>query len=313
MRITNNMLSTNLLRNIQSAQGKLDDLQNQLSSFHRVNKPSDDPAGVENILKLNNSISSVNQWKKNADQAVSYMSTTDSTLGDISSMLNRVKELAVQGASDTSSPESRKAIAVEVDQISQELQNMANTKVGNKYIFGGTQTNQKPLVSVDALGNPTWAGNGNDIAFNVGDGINLPISVKGTKLFVNPGTTNSDGSITQGLFKTLSNLRTALNGTVIPPSTTVGESVGTTLEDIDGNLDNIIAQRADLGARVNRITTLGDQLDTMTTNLQKNVSGIQDADMAQTILEFQSQQNVYQAALSIGAKIIQPSLVDFMR
>lgn len=313
MRITNNMLSTNLLRNIELAQGKMDNLQNQLSSFHRVNKPSDDPAGVENILKLNNSISSVNQWKKNADQAVSYMSTTDSTLGDISSMLSRVKELAVQGASDTSTLGSRKAIAVEVDQISQELQNMANTKVGNKYIFGGTQTNKKPLVSVGALGNPTWAGNGNDIAFNVGDGINLPISVKGTKLFVNPGTTNSDGSITQGLFKTLSNLRTALNGTVIPPSTTVGESVGTTLEDIDGNLDNIIAQRADLGARVNRITTLGDQLDTMTTNLQKNVSGIQDADMAQTILDFQSQQNVYQAALSVGAKIIQPSLVDFMR
>lgn len=309
MRITSNMLSTNLLRNIQSAQGKMDDLQNQLSSFHRVNKPSDDPAGVENILKLNTSISSVNQWKKNADQAVSYMDTTDSTLGNISSVLIRVKELAVQGASDTSTPTSRTAIAKEIDQISLELQNMANTKVGNKYIFGGTQTNQPPLVSVDALGNmiPPWAGNSNTIDFNVGDGINISSSVDGTKLFVNPGTMHSDGiTPTSGLFKTLSDLSTAL-------TTNNGAAVGATLEDIDLNLENIIAQRTDLGARVNRITSLGDQLDAMSINLQKNVSSIQDADMSQTILDFQSQQNVYQAALSVGAKIIQPSLVDFIR
>lgn len=298
MRITNNMLSTNLMRNIQSAQGKLDSLQNQLSSFHRVNKPSDDPAGVENIMKLNTNISYVNQWKKNAEQAVSYMSTTDSVMGNISSMLGRIKELAVQGASDTSTPQSRKAIAAEVDQISEELQNMANTKVGNKYIFGGTNTIQKPLVSVAAAdGTPNWVGNSDPVAYKVGDGDPLSISVDGDKLF---------NSATQGLFQTLSNLSTALNNDD-------GTAIGATLGDIDANLDNFINQRADLGARVNRFTTLTDQLNTMSMNLQNSVSTIQDADMAQTILEFQSQQNVYQAALSVGAKIIQPSLVDFIR
>jgi flagellar hook-associated protein 3 FlgL len=92
-------------------------------------------------------------------------------------------------------------------------------------------------------------------------------------------------------------------------ATGIDDSVG----KIDGNIDNVLAHRANIGARSSRMTALRDQLDTTSYNLQKNLSDIQDADIAKTIIDFKNSENVYKAALSIGAKIIQPSLVDFMR
>jgi len=97
MRVTNNMMSQNLLRNLETSQEKMLQLQNQASSSLKINKPSDDPAGAQKVLRLKSNISSIEQWKSNASEALSYMDTVDSTLGDMTSMLQRVKDLAVQG------------------------------------------------------------------------------------------------------------------------------------------------------------------------------------------------------------------------
>lgn len=294
MRITNNMMSQNLLQNLESAQGKINDLQNQLSSGLRINRPSDDPVGIQNAMRLKSNISSVGQWKSNTDAAVDYMNTTDSTLGDMTSMLQRVRELTVQGANGTLGTDDRTAIADEVGQISDQLKMMANTQVGSKYIFSGTATDKELITS-----GGTWQGNNQDVKFEVGNNLNLPISVNGNTLF---GDTTA---IPSGIFTTLSALTTALK-------TNDSTGINTALGNIDTNINNVIAQRSDLGARLNRMTAIQNQLDSTSINLQQNLSSIQDVDMAKTITDFTSQQNTYKAALSVGAKIIQPSLVDFM-
>lgn len=295
MRITNNMLSQNLLRNLESAQGRMDQLQNQLSSGLRISRPSDDPVGIQNAMRLKSNISSVEQWKKNADEALGYMNATDSTLGDMTSMLQRVRELTVQGANGTLSAGDKNNLAIEVDQISDQLHMMANTQIGSKYIFSGTATDKELITS-----GGTWQGNNQDVKFEVGNNSNLPISVNGNNLF---GDTTT---IPSGIFTTLSALSTALK-------TNDSTGIDTALGNIDTNINNVIALRSDLGARTNRMTALRGQLDSTSINLQANLSSIQDADMAKTITDFTSQQNVYKAALAVGAKIIQPSLVDFMR
>ncbi|AHF07810.1 flagellar hook-associated protein FlgL [Desulfitobacterium metallireducens] len=303
MRITNNMLSQNLLRNLEAAQGRMDNLQNQLGSGQRITKPSDDPVGIENALRLKTTISSVDQWKNNASQALSIMNTTDSTLGDMNSMLQRVRELTVQAANGTNTVESRQAIGQEVDQIKNQLQMLAKTQIGTKYIFGGTQTDQPPITIDPITGTTNWQGNVQDIAYPVGTNLNMPISVNGNTLLFNP----MDGKST-GLFTTLDNLSNLLKD-----PTKTGEDISNTLPNIDGNIDNVLALRAGLGARTNRMTAISEQLDSTSTNLVQNLSDIQDADMAKTITDFQNQQNVYKAALSVGAQIIQPSLVDFLK
>lgn len=296
MRVTNNMISQNLLRNLETAQERMSQLQDQMSSGHRITRPSDDPVGIQNVLRMKSSISAVDQWKNNADEALGLMNTTDSTLGDMTSMLQRVRELAVQGANGALSADDKKHLAVEVDQIAEQLRLVANTQIGSKYIFSGTETD-KELLKSDGT---TWQGNSQDVKFEVGNNLTLPISVNGQTLFKTPITGAA------GVFDTLSNFSTALKNN---DATGVNDA----LKDIDGNIDNVLAHRANIGARTNRMTALREQLDSTSTNLQENLSGIQDADIAKTITDFKNQENVYKAALSIGAQIIQPSLVDFMR
>jgi len=307
LRITSNMMGRNLLQNLEAAQGKMTDLQNMMSSGHRISKPSDDPAGIENALSIKGSLTMVKQWKSNADDAISYLSMTDSTLGDVSAMLQRARELAVQGASDTSSPQARKALAQEVDQIAAQIRMLANSKMGNKYIFSGTKTDTQPLPPPSS----GFVGSTNLIQFDLGNNTPMPISVDGQGIFVNPLGVKllSDGPVTPwppsnpGILDTLSHeLQSGTSSTI-----------GATLNGIDANIDNILGNRAVVGARINRVTAISSQLDTTSNNLTANLSSIQDTDISKTIIDFQTQQNIYSAALSIGAKIIQPSLIDYMR
>jgi len=294
LRITNNMITQDLLRNLEVTQGRMSQIQNQMSSGYRITSPSDDPVGIQNALRMKSNISVVEQWKRNADEALGYMNTTEGTLGDMTSMLQRVKELAVQGANGTLSENDRQSIASEVDQIPEQLRMLANSKTGSKYIFSGTAT-AKELITLDG----TWQGNSEDVMFEVGNNLSLPISINGQTLFKTPLT----GAL--GVFDTLSALSTALK-----TNDTTG--IENSLKDIEGNIDNVLAHRANIGARTNRMTALREQLDTTSFNLTKNLSIIQDADIAKTIIDFKNSDNEYKAALSIGAQIIQPSLVDFM-
>ncbi|KGK90335.1 hypothetical protein DP73_06695 [Desulfosporosinus sp. HMP52] len=295
MRVTNKMMTQDLLRNLETTQGKMSQIQNQMSSGYRITRPSDDPAGIQNALRMKSNISAVEQWKSNVDEALGYMDTTDGVLNDINLMLQRVRELAVQGSNGTLSETDRENSSIEIEQISEQLRMLANTKNGSKYIFSGTATN-KELITSDG----TWQGNSEDVKFDVGNNLSLPISINGQTLFKTPLT----GA--PGVFETLDALKAAFK-------TNDATAIGNSIEDIDGNVDNVLAHRANLGARTNRLTALQGQLDTTWYNLTQNLSDIQDADIAQTVIEFKNSENVYKAALSIGAQIIQPSLVDFMR
>lgn len=293
MRITSNMMSQGLILNLESDQDKINNLQNQLSTGVRINKPSDDPIGIENAMRLKNNIANVTQWDSNANEALQFMNTTDGTLADMTSILQKVRELAVEGANGTMTTDDTSAIADEVSQLSDQLKLMANTQVGSKYIFSGTATD-KPLIPTDGS---TSQANGDEVKFQVGNNLNISVSVSGQALF---------GDATTGIFATLSNLTTALKNND-------SAAVSGLLDNIDANVDNVIAQRSDLGARTNRMSAIQSQLDSTTLNLQQNLSTVQDTDLAKAITDFTNQQNSYKAALAVGAQIIQVSLVDFMK
>ena len=292
MRITNNMISQNLLRNLETSQEKIQQLQDQVSSGLKISKPSDDPIGISNVMRLNNSISSVNQYQSSAGAALDSMNATDSTLGDITSMLQSVKALAVQGADGNQTADDRTTIAAGVDQLAAQLKISANTQIGSKYIFSGTATDTETIAA-----DGTFQGNNQDVTLNMGNNVSIPISVNGQTLF---------GDSTTGVFATLTKLSAALKAN----DTT---AINATLNDLDTNLNNVINQRAVLGGSVNRVTALQSQLDSTSANLKQSLSDIQSSDVAQTYTDFTAQQTTYKAALSVGAQILQVSLVDYMK
>lgn len=307
LRITNNMLSNNLLQNLESAQGRMDKLQNQLSSRYKISRPSDDPAGVETALRLKSSISYVEKWKANAGEGKDFMDTVDTTLGDMTLMLQRAKDIAEQGANGTNTKEDREKLAKEVDQIREQLIETANTKFGSKYVFGGT-INEKPFPK----GATDWKGSDDSVAYQVGSNLSIEVSVSGVKLFGVSGTSVPPNT-NVGLFNTLTDLSTNLRNTDPDADGDGIRDLDKSMDQIEAQLDNVVNYRAELGARYNRMESVYNQLDATSLNLTGSFSSIMDTDMAKTLIDFQSQKNVYQAALSVGANIIQPSLVDYIK
>ena len=292
MRVTSNMQGRNLLYNLGNSAENLQNLQNQMSSGKKINKPSDNPVGVQNVMRFNSTQTAVDLWKTNTTEAMSYMQTTDSAMSSATSMLQRVRELAVRGSNGDMTQSQRLALSTEIRELNEQIRSVANTKVGNRYIFAG-EKNVEPMPTASS----PWQGSSAIVSYQVGNNLSIGISIDG-------------GAVFPGIFSTLDDLATALEGS---DDAAAVDGASASLGKLDQNIDNLLKNQAELGAKVNRLTSIQSQLTNTSNNLASNISDIQDLDYAQTILDYQTQDNAYRAALAVGMKVIQPSLVDFMR
>lgn len=299
MRVTQAMVTNNTLQHISDGYGKISDLQNQLSSGKKITRPSQDPVVATMGISYRTAVDHVDQYEKNVTTATKWTSTTDNALSQVDSVLQRVRELVNEASTDTYTPQQRQAAGLEVSQLQQQLVNIGNTQVGGQYIFSGSDT-ANPLLTQNATtgvvtANPVAMTNPN-LSVEVNDGIQVQINVDPNKVF------NS------GLFTDLNNLATDLNS-----GTATGAQISTYLGKIDTHLDEVSNAQADLGARENRLTMVQNRLDSQKSIATDIMANNEDADYPTTIIQLNQQQNVYNAALSVGAKIIQTSLVDFLK
>ncbi|NLB17591.1 MAG: flagellar hook-associated protein FlgL, partial [Syntrophomonadaceae bacterium] len=145
MRITNAMMVNNLKYNLGQNMGRLDKLQNQLATGHRISRASDDPTGIVNTLRYKSTIIESEKYLQNISDARNFLNSTDSALGNATQIIHRADELIVQGLNDSNSPEAREAIAAEMRQLREQIGVIANTTFGGKHIFSGTNITQGPL------------------------------------------------------------------------------------------------------------------------------------------------------------------------
>ncbi len=303
MRVTQSMLSNNMLRNLNTSYSKLSKIQQQIESGSKISRPSDDPVVAVKGMSYRTDIDKINQYQRNIGEANTWLDTTDEALGQVGEALKRVKELIVQAANDTNTSDDRQKINTEIEQIKQQLRDIANTKVGDNYIFSGTHTG-KPLYTANGQ-NPevTTDGATRDITIDVFDGISIKVNTQGNKLF---------DDIDQFMGKVSDLLNNGATGTEI------SEALGADLDNgnlpgLDTLYEDTLAARADVGARQNRIEMMDNRLDIQLVNVTKQMSENEDTDYAAAITEMVTQESIHQAALSVGAKIIQQTLVDFIR
>lgn len=318
MRVTNNMMINNFMRNLNSNLSRMDKLQQNLASGKKFTRPSDDPIGVSRSLRLNTDIAVMEQYNRNADDVQSWLEVTETALSHISDVLKRAKELTIQGSSGTYSDEDKKKIAAELKELRNQLISIGNTDYAGSYIFSGFKTN-KPLLDSDG----NYALDGGTlktteiININVGIGDSIGINTLGQRVFglYDAVTPNLDdpvnvadaaaGSGTQ-LIKVFDQLVNDLNA-----NNSAGIAAGAARLDI--HVDNINAVRAEIGVKTNRIELTINRIKDDVVGLTGLLSKNEDADMAEVIMNLKMDENVYKASLSGGAKIIQPSLVDFLR
>ncbi|HHU68877.1 MAG TPA: flagellar hook-associated protein FlgL [Thermoanaerobacterales bacterium] len=297
MRVTNKMMTDNFLKNLQTNLKRLDKVNNQLYTGKMIRFPSDDPLKAASSLKFRTELVKVNQYKKNIDDGLALLQTTESALTNIGDILQRIRELSVNASTDVMTVEDKKKLKAEVTQLKQQLVHEANSTYSGRYIFAGYKTDKPPYEIDSATNAVIYKGDNSKIEYEVGPFNTICINFTGPEVFNSP----------HDLFQVLESFEDALDA---GDTEAIG---GIILKNINDSLENVITVRADLGALVNRIEMAKNRLEDDMINLKGILSETEDVDIAEAIMELKMQENVYMTSLAAGARIIQPSLLDFLR
>lgn len=402
------------MTNLNGIMQRMDSMQNQLATGKNINKPSDNPTGTARSMKLNTSLVETAQYTINTDYAVSWAESAETAFSQVTEIIQRAKELNVQGATGIYQPENLNAIANEIEQLRQQLIDLGNASNGGRYVFGGAKTTEPPFQNMNPPENvilpvPQLAGDGyyytdtgtdfspGSYSFNVTvGGVDYPVAVTvnagdnnatvlgnissaidglavtggqmdcqivagpyGTsRLEINyaptPATNpvlgfqfkdvTGDLAAKSGIINTyngdnssievqvgigvevsinvpggepfltniavLTNLRNALRAHGDPNQS---ERISNSLTECNKALETTLTARSDLGARTNRLNLVRSRLEDLNLNFNQLLSRNEDIDIAEVIMNLKMQESVQRSALSVGGRIIPPTLVEFLR
>ena len=297
MRVTNRLIADTIMNNLYKSSQQLLKLQEIVSSQKRINRPSDDPIGMGKILDYRKILSSIDQYSTNITRGKMHTELTESTLQAIDDFLLEAREIAVEQSSGTL--ETRAIAAQEVKNIYDQILQLANTKSGDTYIFAGHQTATAPFSRDDDY-NATYHGDDGDITIIVGDNLETKINVTGEDAF-RTGVNVFDV------------LRDLIDGLEDPDTTAGTAQIQAQIPLLSDALDQIKAVRAEAATTFTRLETTENQLARFKLNIQDMISDIEDVDMAQAVIELQMQETAYETSLATAARILESSLMDFLR
>jgi len=305
-RITHGMMSRNVLADLNAVSTRLSKTQQKIASNKEISRPSDDPFDASRAMALRQSLAATRQQQRNAQDAAGWQDATEQSLGQITDLVHRARELIVRGATDSADAEDRVAIATELEQIVESVKQNADATYRGSYLFSGSKTDTVPYAQgpVDAYAgdeaglDPLVPG----VLREIGPGVTMQINTVARE-FLGDGQAAGDG-------KLLDTLRGAVDALRADDATTLRD---TELADLDENLDSLLEVRARNGARTNRLDSALSRLGEVEESTVKQLSETEDADIAKTLIDFNSQQAAYQSALRAGASLVQASLLDFLR
>lgn len=291
MRVTQSMLTSDFLRNISNSYQRMAKYQNQMSTGKKITKPSDDPVVAMMGMKYRTDLSHIKQYQRNISTANKWMSTSEDSMKEATSILQKINELTVQASNGTYDPTQLNDISQQVGQLNTQMENVANSKVAGNYIFNGTDTKKKP---VDMATNKVST-NSNPIKVKVNDGVEIKVNTDASKVF---GST---------LFQDLKSLKVDLQ------SGASASTIAQYIPKIQQHMDDVLSARSELGARQNSVTMVKNRLGSQNTIATQILSDNEDADMEKVIMNLKTQESVQNAALSAGAQIMQPTLINFLK
>lgn len=295
MRLSEQARVDNQLSYLTAAAERIDRVQRQLATNRRIDRASDDPSGAALALQYRQSLAFEVQMRRNLENGTAFLNVTEAALSSATDLLQRFRELTVQAANDTLGPSERQGIGAEVNQLIEQLVQVANTSFGGVYIFSGHQTNT-PAYNVG--GTPpaaiTWQGDAGERLRRVSTRDVVPVNIIGDHVF-------------RDLFDRLIELRNALQ------SGAPGSQVRPFIAEVDAGLERVLNARAEVGARLNRFEATIRRSEETDTNLQELRASVEDVDIAETIVRFTAAQNALEAALGAIGRTANLSLLNFLR
>ena len=290
-------MARNAQQNLQANMSRLSKLQEQVSSSSAITRPSDNPTGTADALKVRAEIRANTQHSTNIGDADGWLSTVDAALSTTSDLLNRIRDLAMRGASGGLSQLNKDAIASELDGLNQDLLRAANTTFAGRSVFAGNSNG--PAFTADPAGGEdkyvfTGTENGS-VMRQIAAGAPVRVDADGAAVF---------GAGPSSVFALVDTVAAGLRE---------GTDISVHLGRIEKHADTILANRTDVGIRHASVLKAKDTNLSNSVSLEARRSGIEDLDTAQVILDMKLQEVAYQAALSVTARVLQPTLMDFLR
>jgi len=292
IRVTGRSLSNTVMVGLHANKQKMQELQRQLSTGKVMANPSDDSSAALSAMRFRAELARQKQYLRNAEDGQNWLGTADLALTSALSVLGRARELVLQGLNTgVNTSVERNAISAEISTIKEMLVSLANTAYLGKPIFAGTSS------STEAYGpDGDYLGNNEAITRSVSRGIHVQVSLDGPGIF---------GEEEQSLFVILDKIVADLHGNE--------SALLEDLDALDAKKNNMLNALGLIGARFNRIDKLSKNTESKKDTVQKMLSEVEDIDLAEIVMALRSQEAAYQAALAASAKVIQPSLVDFIR
>jgi flagellar hook-associated protein 3 FlgL len=290
-RITHQTIAVNALANLQHSLSVTQKLSDRLSSGRLIQRPSDDPAGTVSALQIRADSRAQQQYSRSAADGLGWLGAADGALNTAIVSLRRAQELTLRGANTGAmGPDAREALAMEILQIRDALLEAANTTYVGRPVFGGT-TNEGVAFHPDF----SPASDGGSVSRTIGHRTEVRVDTDPTVF----GDENS--SVFTLLQRVAHNLKDNPDG------------LQQDLADLSVSLKRFTSALADVGARYARVESLGQKADATILDLKSALSEIENIDLPKTVMELQLQQVAHQAALGATARVIQPTLMDFLR
>jgi flagellar hook-associated protein 3 FlgL len=300
MRVTNSMMVRNMLDHLKNNMGDLNDLNEQLSSGKLFQMPSDAPIKVSDSMNYKSQLNRNSQFQRNTDQAENWLNMTESALKSGTEVIQRARELTIYASTDSVTPEDRQAIASEVKELRDELIDISRAELGDDYIFSGQKSDSEPFFITEnadgTINNLKYDGDSTSVKRRLNENVEMTINLTGDEVFKEE---------IEALDKLFSDLNSG---------TADGETISNnSLAAMDKAINKFTELRSEVGGKLKRTGNLKNRLEANEVHLKQLKSQNEDADLAETITKLKMEENVYRASLASGARIMQQSLIDFIR
>jgi flagellar hook-associated protein 3 FlgL len=290
-RVTSQTRMANSQFNLQTAAALLAKLQDTATSLKKITRPSDDPTGTADSMRVRAAQSQTAQFGRNADDGMGWLSTVDSTLSASTDIMHQVRDLTVLGANDGGlSPTAKEAIASALEGLRSDLLGTANTTYLGRTVFAGSSD-----AGVAFRPDLSYTGTGASVTRRIDDNATVRVDADGAAAY---GT--GSGSAFALIDTIVADLRSGVN-------------VGASLAAIDTRMTAMLNTQTAAGARQNQISAAKDAIVGKAGNLEVQRAGIEDADVGEIVIKLKQQEVTYQAALAVTARTLQPTLMDFLR
>lgn len=306
MKISTSQLFDNSVNQMNRQQSKIAEMQAKLASGKQIVKPSDDSEKSAVIQRLQTAIDRQSVYERSLDTAENRLASEESALMSSERILQRIRQLAVQGNTDTLSVDDKEILANEITSLREELLSLANTQDANgNYVFAGSNVQTKAF-DVNADGDIIYQGDKTQTSVDISDQRRLVLNRAGDEVFASVDRVVDGDTQDISFFKVIDDFAQALTGDD-------EDALNLGLEEISSITEGMGASIADLGARISTVSNQREILEDTNLRYQDLLSNAQDLDYATAVTKLSAELLSLEAAQASFAKISQLSLFNYIR